>query len=92
LQLTSPFCKSQHADRRVLGPTEKALRDLGKLYNEQLHGLRFSPKTIRVTKARSIRCAEGRGTYKKRRNAQGVFVGTPQDNRIGLPGRTKSAL
>jgi hypothetical protein len=67
--------------RRIFGPKREVDGSWRKLYNDELHNLHSSPKTLRVIITKRMRWAghvarmgEGRGVY-------GVFVGRPEGKR-----------
>jgi hypothetical protein len=74
--------------RRIFGPKrDEVTVGWGKLHNEELHNLFFSPSIIRMSKSRRIRWA-GHVARMVKRNAYRILVGMPEGKRpLGRPRR-----
>jgi hypothetical protein len=60
----------------------------GKLHNEGLHDLYFSPSIIRIMKERRMRLAGHVARMREKRNAYRLLVGKPEGRRpLGRPRR-----
>jgi hypothetical protein len=54
---------------------------LGKMHNEELHGLYSSPNIIKKIKSRRMRWAEHVACMAEKRNAYRILVGKPDGSR-----------
>jgi hypothetical protein len=75
--------------RRTFGPQrDKAMGELRKLHNGELHKLYSSPDIIRQIKSRKMRWARRVARKREERKVYRVLVGKPKENRpLGRPRR-----
>jgi hypothetical protein len=75
--------------RRILEPKrDEVTGEWGKLHDEELNDLYFSPNIVRVMKARRMRWACHVARMGECRGVCRVLVGKPEGNRpLGRPGR-----
>jgi hypothetical protein len=75
--------------RGIFGPKrDEVIRGWGKMHNEELHNLDFSPSIIIIIKPRRMRWAGHVARMGKKKSAYRILVGKPEGKRpLGRPKR-----